>query len=575
MPRYPEPELEDRQVTQLFCRPNATVVRHRGRSACHVALLVGACLFVASLFLTTIGDARAQGLSPQSPEVKATVARAVQFLSAQDTSTETIGGQCLQALALIKADQPVTHERVAAAIKRVEAEIASGGQAVKTDNYQVAIPLILLASIDAKKYSTQISELLKLLLAQQKENGSWGYDGRQQGDIPRTQYAVLALWEATHADVEVPITAWEGVANFLLRSQDPSGGYGYQANDPGNDTRTGQSDMTVTRTAAGVGSLYICQDYLHLGESAGAVPGLSSALRRVEDPNDKKAKPGPRTQNVSTTRLDETQQRADTWFDERYSPKPNDEPHGYTCYYLYALERYKSFREIIRGESGSRSASWYQDGARYLIEAQTKEGSWETTSGHLTPLHDTALATLFLVRSTQQALNRVGSGTLVGGRGLPQTTSDVQMSGGRVVARPLAGPAEQLLALMGDPSSPDQLAAIEGFRDLLREGSEEVVNQHAARLKELAGGADAEARIAAVEALARTNNLDNAPTLIYALTDPDDRVVIHAVDGLRRMSRKFSGFGADEGLSETARGALVARWKEWYLSIRPDADFED
>lgn len=515
----------------------------------------------------------AEALNPQSVEVKGAVAKAVQYLTAFDKPGESLGGQCLLALALIKTNQPASHPKIDAAVNAAIKAANNGDRFVETDNYQVALPIILLASVDATKFRAEIAKLLEMLLKQQKENGSWGYEGRKEGDVPRTQYAVLALWEASHAEVEAPLAAWENVTNFLLRVQDPSGGYGYQARDPSKDALVGQQDITITRTAAGVGSLYICQDYLHLGEQSNA-SSVSAALRRVEE-DQKKPKAGPRTQNVSVTRLDETQKRGDVWFEDHYSAKPDDEPHGYTCYYLYALERYQSFRELFRRGSGSRSANWYDEGARYLIGAQASDGSWTSTSGHLTKMHDTALATLFLVRSTQQALNRVGSGTLVGGRGLPQTTTDVQIRGGRVAARPMSGPAEQLLALMGDPSSPDQLAAIEGFRELLKDGDEELVNKHAARLREMAGVEDPEARIAAVDALGRATNLDNVPTLIYALTDPDDRVVIKAVDGLRRMSRKFRGFGGEEGLSSAERGALVARWKEWYLSVRPDANFEE
>jgi len=569
-----ETELEDRQVTQVFCRPNAIGVRRSGRPTCRAVLAVGALLACVWPFYLAPAATYAQGLSPQSPEVKAAVAKAVKFLATQQAESESLGGRCLKALALIKADQPASHPDIESAVKLAQKAASEKDRNVQVDNYQASLPIILLASIDAEKYSGDIAKLLEMLLAQQKPNGSWGYSDRPSGDIPRTQYAVLALWEASHAKVEAPLAAWEGVTNFLLRCQDPRGGYGYQARDPGKDTLIPQTDITPTRTAAGVGSLYICQDYLRLGAAGASSSDKSAALRRVEDPN-KKEKPGPRTQNISTARLDDTQKRADSWFESNYNPKPDSEPHGYTCYYLYALERYESFREIIRGGSGSQSADWYEDGARYLLSSQGEDGSWKGESTHLKPMHDTALATLFLVRSTQQALNRAGSGTLVGGRGLPQSTSDVRLEGGRVAARPLTGPAEQLLTLMGDPSSPDQLAAIEGFRDLLREGDEEVVNKHAERLKEMAGGADPEARIAAVEALARISNLDNVPTLIYALTDPDGRVVVKAVDGLRRISRKFSGFGVDEGLSEAARGALVERWKEWYLSIRPDANFEE
>ena len=164
---------------------------------------------------------------------------------------------------------------------------------------------------------------------------------------------------------------------------------------------------------------------------------------------------------------------------------------------------------------------------------------------------------------------------LIGGRGLPADAQDLQLQGGRIAAKPLQGPAEQLLSLLEDPSNPEYLSAVEGFRAMAEVADKEEIDVHAERLRELAGGTDPEARMAAVRALGRSNDLDNVPTLIYALTDPDGRVVREAAASLRRVSRKFSGFELDGELTEAVRQAAIQRWKNWYLSIRPDAELKD
>ncbi len=80
-----------------------------------------------------------------------------------------------------------------------------------------------------------------------------------------------------------------------------------------------------------------------------------------------------------------------------------------------------------------------------------------------------------------------------------------------------------------------------------------------------------EARLLAVRALARLRNLDYAPSLIFALTDPDKRVVREARDALRSVSRNFEGFGPPDNFDDSQRDEAVQRWKDWYRAVRPDA----
>jgi hypothetical protein len=65
------------------------------------------------------------------------------------------------------------------------------------------------------------------------------------------------------------------------------------------------------------------------------------------------------------------------------------------------------------------------------------------------------------------------------------------------------------------------------------------------------------------------------PSLIYALTDGDPRVVREARDGLRLTSRKFDGFGLADSPTPEEIQAAVRQWKAWYQSVRPDAVFLD
>ena len=116
--------------------------------------------------------------------------------------------------------------------------------------------------------------------------------------------------------------------------------------------------------------------------------------------------------------------------------------------------------------------------------------------------------------------------------------------------------------------------AIGALSELPPDETKALVSQQAGRLRELAGGTSADQRLAAVQALSRAGTLDDVPTLIYVLTDPEAEIVLAARSGLRRISRKILGFEMPDDFDESDRRTAIDNWKAWYLAIRPDAEFE-
>jgi hypothetical protein len=241
---------------------------------------------------------------------------------------------------------------------------------------------------------------------------------------------------------------------------------------------------------------------------------------------------------------------------------------GKCFYYLYALERYKSFQEAFEG-AVEEEPKWYNDGYQFLAKSQREDGSW---NGYCGAPCDTAFATLFLLRSMQKSIKiDLGEGTLLSGRGLPTNLSRAKMRNGQLIVEQVRTKVDELLTMIDDNEG--------ALDDLARDPSQLVVDkvdaQAARRLQQLVRGGEPEVRLLAVRALGRSGNLDYVPSLLYALTDPDRRVVLEARDGLKFVSRNFKGFGPPDDYTEQQRYQAADAWKTWYKSLRPGAVLEE
>ncbi|HEV7222452.1 MAG TPA: hypothetical protein VGN42_07110 [Pirellulales bacterium] len=513
-------------------------------------------------------------LNPKSPEVKALVEKAVKFLEqplpqqlAQMPNSTAPGAKALVGMCMLKAGRPNNHPKVieaAESIRKVATEHLDS-----LDVYNLGLCIVFLIDFDPAAYQPEIQKLTERLIQVQKPHGGWGYPAAFQGDTSMSQYGCLALWAAVNAGLSVPQDSFERACNWWLRTQDPSGAFGYQGVDSGGAGRVAQNEVRHSLAAAGLGSLYICGDRLRLfGVRDEPVDSNQPPeLRR------KKKEIVPVTTSVDKNRVQEAMDLGKAWQRAKYSMDVSE----WSYYYMYAYERYQSFRENTPGE-GKPDVSWYDDGVKFLTKTQRPDGSWDSAPGHNT-IADTTFGILFLLRSTQQFIQHVstlGGGTLTGGRGLPENMDGAQMRLGGVRAKRLSASAKSLISIIsGDPNDPNFEAAAITMEEEQLEPGDETLTDVAKQLRTLAAGQAPEARAAALRALARLRNLDDVPLLIEALKDPEPLVFNAANEGLRFISRKFYGAGFWPGSDEPAREAARKQWKQWYLSIRPNAILED
>ena len=176
------------------------------------------------------------------------VDRAVRYLSqnhSRQRITDQPGAVALIGLALLKSGQPATLPKIVEAVKVIE-----GPRLFAPDNYNAAVVIIFLCELGQKKHQPLIRRLVKKMIDRQRPDGSWSYRNYLVGDTSQTQYAAQAIWYAMNRGMEklVPRKTVANMANWLLRTQDKTGSFGYHPRDPKSFTRLDQSRTLTSPT---------------------------------------------------------------------------------------------------------------------------------------------------------------------------------------------------------------------------------------------------------------------------------------------------------------------------------------
>ena len=525
----------------------------------------------------------AQAYSPEHPVVKAMVERGIQhiedhFQDSNKRSTMSEGGIMLAAYAHHKVESdpanPVVQAGLAVARERVESVRRTNGLRHSAEiTYECSVALLLMIDVDPKGMASEIQYLGNALIATQKPHGGFGYLNEQKGDISQTQYCVLAMWTMDQADFDVPKASMGRAVEYLLRVQDPSGRFGYKGNDSGAiGRRVAQDNMqSHSLTTAGAGSILIGGDFFGFWRSGKAmkpeIEGLPPALEEVEDVEEMRRRR--ETFQVPDDTLLEYVNLTERFMQTTPYRMPNGRSWHY--YYIYTLERYKSFLEVARGAQ-EKEPAWYNEVVEMLRAKQDGDGGWgnyDTDRQNTDASISTSFAVLFLIRSTKKAIGDIGEGLLAGGYGLPDDLTNIRVEGTQIKPPASQVAVNDLLGLLEkDVSGKLDGNSIPQNLKLAKDPKER--KQQLARLERVIRGSESyKSRQVAMRLLAQSDELSAVPTLIYGLTDPDKTAKRYARDGLRFISRRFTGFGlsADPEPSEVNRA--VDDWKDWYLQFDP------
>jgi hypothetical protein len=534
--------------------------------------------------LGVLGGTSAWGYTPESPEVRKLVERGLAFLTQSRSLNpdSRLGAKCLMALCQLKylkmlerEEEGKKHPVVLEALAHCSRAKLAYGRSDTEDgmtNYSLGIALMFLCEVDPVANRQLIEQYVAELMKRQQAWGSWGYQGERTGDTSQTQYAVLGMWMAQKvAKIDVPIEAQEACAAWLMRTQAPDGGYGYQGQDPGSFSRINQDGISLSLSAAGSGSLYIMADLLQVTTSASQQKERPGPFKTIEGTAPAGApKKGPLTKKLDPATINQYLATGDGWFKSNYNIQATIWQH----YYMYALERYESFKDLADGK-WTEEPKWYNDGVRLLQQSQRSDGGWD---GQDTPSVATCFAILFLLRSTQKIISQhidLGSGVALGGFGLPPNVENIQERDGKVIDTDISGEVNQVLDLLKKGNDPAILRMIEDSKAIKLDGDVAKRQSQIETLRKVVTSGAPNDRVIAVRTIGGARGLTNVPTLLYALTDPHIPVVVEADKALRFVSRKTEGVGLPlEPTGDDIKAARAA-WKAWYLSVKPDAELLD
>ncbi|MDA7951042.1 MAG: terpene cyclase/mutase family protein [Pirellulaceae bacterium] len=529
----------------------------------------------------------------------------------------TAGGKSTMALAIYKSglrpkNNPVIEEAFLSCQElclMTDEEIAE-----VADLYAIGMAITFLAEVKPVEGAAEVEKLLRILKSRQRAHGgfegfgnfkidnndegetyvtdahsaqrqySGSKDPAKLGHTPMTQYGILALWTAKRAGFEVDDQMMVDACNWLIQTQDPSGGWGYKGVDPGaNHERIQQYGVSRFTSSAGAGSLYICADYFGFIKRPEVTQrsDLPLGMKKITTKTMLRQKPA--FKEIDPVKLQKAINDANGWFDKSFA-STNDVRNDkggrrWTYSYFYSLERYQSFRELAEGKRAT-GTTWYTKGASYLADNQRKNGSWLGGRGVSI---DSAFAILFLSRGMQQSLylEGFGSGRLIGGRGLP-TAVKINFPKDKTLPKTISTD-EQIEIFLNSLKTGD--GEIEKLIDQLKREFQLSQNKtirkyQLTKLHELLYHDHFQIRRFVVNQLNGQRDYDNIPPLIYALGDPDQQVVEKARTGLRFISRKLEGFPLPRELSskngQEASPPLTAKekkelqkmWRKWYQTFR-------
>jgi len=239
--------------------------------------------------------------------------------------------------------------------------------------YEAALKVMVLCAAEPSRDKAKIQQTVDWLVKKQSEDGGWSYgDSMGDGDESNTQFAVLALWEASKVGIVVPNAekVFGKCEKYWISALNGNDGWGYRG-----------SGTTGSMTCAGIASMIILQD-ASSGTDASAGSDQIHCCGAQADGAQK-----------SRFQLERSVQALANMFAVNHNPGGS----GYTLYYLYALERVGR----LTGQRFIGKHDWYREGVEFLLQTQELGGSFRDG---IDVVSTSAMALLFLSKGKRQVV---------------------------------------------------------------------------------------------------------------------------------------------------------------------------
>ncbi len=256
------------------------------------------------------------------------------------------------------------------------------------ETYVVALQTMVFAHAFPDKDKLLIAKNVKWLQEtvcrdpQDKKLTGWSYPtGRNisEPDNSNTQYAVLALREASVAGAPIPDALWKEILDYYKRTQSQrDGGWSYR----NTGARFGDQE-SLTMTCAGVTGLLIAGMQLYR--------------------NNEKIEADGTIRNCGHFERNDPLARGLEFIAEHF--KVDDYP-LWKFYNLYGIERAGRLSGQRFFIKGGKKVDWYRAGAEHLVNTQFPEGCWRGGGGPYdgNPVIATSFALLFMAKGKTPVL---------------------------------------------------------------------------------------------------------------------------------------------------------------------------
>ncbi len=534
--------------------------------------------------------------NPMHPDVEEMVRKGMRYLEEHPQGNP--GEAVLSAMTIIEATKryerivPSQHPLVTRAVSRVLDDIQLLSEKDGNDSplrggglYYIALSIILLLDIGDEQYRPQIEALVAEMFLKRTQHGAYSYTKDQPSDSSQSQYAALAFAVLKLHGFKVYTTEAKDLLEWFCRAQTPEGSWYYHYFGT-NIVPRGDSTLRGSRHATGASSIYVLSDLLNLNNRKKGVNAAGNALGvlppsvSVYVPPDRERDPlaeqtGPLV-SFDAGLLSSTKAKSNRWLATNFNLSLDE---AWNYYFMYGLERYAYFREKSEGRI-TEIPDWYDQGVEFLKANQGTNGGWPpaTGGGEQSTSNSTCFAILFLVRASELLMDDAANSTVKGGLGF-QENQKLENKGGDVVADQMVKGFQNIMTLLKNAKSEDDIAMLmDALGPAIKEFTEDKDKSRTEQLQFLRGLMTEESymkRKIAVRFVAATQDLDNVPALLYALSDPALDICEEAHNGLRLISRKVDAFPLSANPTKVEFLDLKAKWTKWYKGIRPDAKLID